>query len=108
MSITRARSLRSHFPQHVDDDPTPIPFRDVQIVDPAPGVDPHARSITKNVQNADIFSLLSRRRVLSAARASVSDERHRALMSQAAAPIARVSVHDALRKIRVDGAFHSL
>src|ERR1044072_9826700 len=47
--------LGLHFPQHVDDHPMSIPFRDVQVIDPVGSDEIHAPGVFEGVEQRHVL-----------------------------------------------------
>src|SRR5262245_53677827 len=99
------RLLRVKLPQHVDDHPAAVPLGEVQIIDPARGVDLGAGSILIDVEDGDVLFALGGWRVFTAASARAHYERHRALLAELTSALV-IGADDALRELGVDCALH--
>src|SRR5262249_11678495 len=77
--------LRFQLPQHVDDYPTPVELRDVQIINPIRRHDLHARDVFEHVKHSYIILSLLFRSGIRSARSSTQRQRHRAHLVQSAA-----------------------
>src|SRR6266702_3344344 len=60
-SATALPSNLPNLPEHIENDPPSAPANEMQVIDPAAGIDPRARGVLENVENADLGPLVGGR-----------------------------------------------